>query len=132
MKIVPGTPQENGVSERMTMTIMECAKSMRLHAWFPLQFWGNVVDIVVLLINKGPSSALDGGILEETWTSKKVNYSFLRSFGYEAFIHIDKENKTKLDAKYNKCTFIGYVVGFDYHLWDYEGYKIIRIRDVIQ
>jgi transposase InsO family protein len=25
---VPGTPQENGVSERMNMTIMECARSM--------------------------------------------------------------------------------------------------------
>jgi hypothetical protein len=37
-KTVPGTPQENGVSERMNMTIMEHARSMRLHAGFPLQF----------------------------------------------------------------------------------------------
>jgi transposase InsO family protein len=46
-KTVPRTPQENGVSERMNMTIMERARSMRLHAGLPLQFWADVVDIVV-------------------------------------------------------------------------------------
>jgi transposase InsO family protein len=70
-KTVPGTPQENGVSERMNRTIMEHARSMRLHAGFPLQFWVEVVDIVVYLINRGPSSSLDGGIPEEAWTGKK-------------------------------------------------------------
>ena len=62
---------------------MERARSMRLHAGFPLQFWSNVVDTVVYLINKGPSSDLDGGIQEEEWTSKKLSYSFLSTFGYE-------------------------------------------------
>ena len=38
MKTVPRTPQENGVLERMNMTIMEHARSMRLHVGFPLQF----------------------------------------------------------------------------------------------
>jgi transposase InsO family protein len=37
-KTVSGTPQENGVTERMNRTIMECARSMRLHVDFPLQF----------------------------------------------------------------------------------------------
>jgi hypothetical protein len=34
---------------------------------------------------------LDGGILEEVWTGKKVNYSHLKIFGCEAFVHIPKE-----------------------------------------
>jgi transposase InsO family protein len=37
-KTIPGTPHENGVSERMNRTIMECGRSMRLHADFPLHF----------------------------------------------------------------------------------------------
>ena len=73
-KTVPGTPQENGVSERMNRTIMECARCMRLHVGLPLQFWADAVDTVVYLINKGPSSSLDGDILEEAWIGKKVNY----------------------------------------------------------
>ena len=67
---------------------------------------------------------MDGGILEEAWIDKKVNYSFLRTFGCESFVHIDKENKTKLKAKSKKCTFIGYGVNdFGYCLWDYENKK---------
>jgi hypothetical protein len=67
-KTVPRTPQENCVSERMNRTIMERAKSMRLHVGFPLQLWENVVDTIVYLINRGPSSSLDGRIPEEEWT----------------------------------------------------------------
>jgi hypothetical protein len=74
----------------MNRKIMEHARSMKLHVGFPLQFWEDVVDIVVYLINKGPSRSLDGRIPEEAWTSKKVNYSFLKTFGCESFVHIDK------------------------------------------
>jgi hypothetical protein len=75
---------------------------------------------------------LDGRILEEAWTGKKVNYYFLKTFGCEAFVHIDKENRTKIEEKSKKCTFIGYSVNdFGYRLWDYENKKIIRSRDVI-
>ena len=69
-KTVPGTPQENGVSERMNIMIMERARCMRLHAGLPLQFWADAVNIAVYLINRGPSRALDGGILEEEWIGK--------------------------------------------------------------
>jgi hypothetical protein len=124
--------KKNGVSERMNRTIMECARSMRLHAGLPLQFWADAIDIVVYLINRGPSSSLDGRIPKEEWTGKKVNYSFLKTFGCEAFVHIDKENRTKLEEKSKKCTFIGYGDNdFGYRLWDYKNNKIIRSRDVI-
>ena len=35
-KIVPRTPQENGVAERMNKTIMEHSRSMRLHVGLPI------------------------------------------------------------------------------------------------
>ena len=116
----------------MNRTIMEHARCMRLHAGFPLQFWADVVDTVVYLINRGPSISLDGGIPEEAWTGKKVNYSFLNTFGCKAFFHINKEDRTKLEAKSKKCTFIGYGANdFGYRFYDYENHKIIRSRDVI-
>ena len=55
---------------------MERARCMRLHAGLPLQFWANAVNTAVYLINRGPSSALDGGIPEEAWTGKQVKYHF--------------------------------------------------------
>ena len=54
----------------MNRTIMEHGRCMRLHARFPLQFWADVVNTTVYLINRGPSSALDGGIPEEAWTGE--------------------------------------------------------------
>jgi hypothetical protein len=60
---------------------------------------------------------------------KKVNYSFLKTFGCEAFVHIDKENRTKLEEKYKKCTFIGYGVNdFGYRLWDYKNHKSLGLE----
>jgi hypothetical protein len=119
------------VSERMNKTIMGRARSMRFHTGFPLQFWVDV-NIVVYLINKGPSISLNGGIPKDSWVGKKLNYSFLKTFGCEEFFHIDKENRTKLEEKSKKCSFIGYSVNdFGYFLWDCENQKIIRNRDDI-
>ena len=58
---------------------MESAGCMRLHVGLPLQFWADVVDNAIYLINRGPSSSLDGGIPEEACIGKMVNYSFLNT-----------------------------------------------------
>ena len=72
------------------------------------------------------------GILEESWTDKKVSYSFLKTFGCESFAHIDSENRTKLEVKSKKCVFVGYDINeFRYRLWDFENHKIVRSRDAI-
>jgi hypothetical protein len=72
---------------------------------------------------------LDGRILEEECTGKKVNYSFLKTFGCESFVHFDKENRTKLEEKSKKCTFTGYDVNdFGYRLWDYKNKKSLGVE----
>ena len=72
------------------------------------------------------------GILEEAWTSKKVSYSFLKTFDCEAFAHIDSKTRTKLEAMSKKCVFVGYGINeFGYRLWDFEIHKFLRSMDVI-
>ena len=83
-------------------------------------------------MNRAPSTPLGYGILEEAWNGKKVSYSFLKTFGCEAFSHIDSQNRTNLEAKSKKCVFVGYGINeFGYRLWDFENHKIIRSRNVI-
>ena len=64
IKKFPRTPQKNGVVERMNMTIMERARSMRLHVGFHLHMWVEAINTAVYLINRGPSSPLGCVILE--------------------------------------------------------------------
>lgn len=74
----------------MNKIILERERSMRIHASLPLFILANMVDMAMYLINKSPSTTLDGGIPKEAWTGKRVNYYFLRVFGYESYTHIDK------------------------------------------
>ena len=109
----------------MNMTIMECARNMRLHVGLPLHMWVEAINIVVYLINRGPSTPLGCCILEELWTDKNVIYSFLKTFSCEAFAHIDSKNRTKLEAKSKKCIFFGYGINeFGYRLWNFKNHKI--------
>ncbi|KAL2226511.1 UNVERIFIED_CONTAM: Retrovirus-related Pol polyprotein from transposon TNT 1-94 [Sesamum indicum] len=97
-KTIPGTPQQNGVVERMNRTLNE-------HA----------VNTAAFLINRGPSVPLNNRIPEEVWSGYILN-----------------DDRTKLDAKSIKCTFIGYGTDeFGYRFWDDQNRKIIRSRNVI-
>ncbi|KAE8685157.1 Expansin-A8 [Hibiscus syriacus] len=131
-KTVPITPQQNGVAERMNRTLNERARSMRIHAGLPKFLWAEAINTAAYLINRGPSVPLDGGIPEEAWSKKEINLSYLRVFGCISYVHIDSAERSKLDAKSNKCVFVGYGGDeFGYRFWDYENRKIIRSRDVI-
>ncbi|KAE8715229.1 hypothetical protein F3Y22_tig00110186pilonHSYRG00194 [Hibiscus syriacus] len=129
---VPITPQQNGVVERMNRTMNERARSMRIHAGLPKFLWAEAINTAAYLINRGPSVPLDGGIPEEAWSKKEINLSHLRVFGCISYVHINSAERSKLDAKSNKCVFVGYGGDeFGYRFWDYENRKIIRSRDVI-
>ena len=83
-------------------------------------------------INRSPSVTLDFDISKKVWTGKDVSYSHLKVFGCKAFMHIPKEQRTKLDDKATPCIFIGYGdEEFDYRLWDSEKQKLVRSRDVV-
>jgi len=111
---------------------MEKVQSMLSNSGLEKNFWVEAVWTTCYLINRSPTTTLDGGIHEEVWTGKNLNYSHLKIFGCEAFVHIPKENRTKLDDKSMKCIFLGYAdEDFGYFLWGPVKYKIIRSRDVI-
>ena len=131
-RTVPGTPQHNGIAERMNRTLTERARSLRVQSGLPKQFWAETVNTAAYLINRGPSVPLEHKIPEEVWRGKEIKLSHLRVFGCVAYVLISDQGRNKLDPKSKKCTFIGYGEDeFGYHLWDDENKKMIRSRDVI-
>ena len=83
------------------------------------------------LINFSPSVPLKGDVPKTVWTGKDVSYDNLRVFGCKAFVHIPKDERSKLDVKAKPCIFLGYGhEEFRYRLWDPLSRKMVRSRDV--
>ena len=107
-KTILGTPQQNGVVERMNRTLTERAKSMRLHVGIPKTFWADAVSTIAYLINRGPSVPMEFKLPKEVWSSKDVKFSHLKVFCCVSYVHIDSDALSKLDGKLKICFFIGY------------------------
>jgi hypothetical protein len=57
------------------------------------------VGTACYLVNRSPSSTLDDKTPHEVWTGKKPSLKHLRVFGCDAYVHVPKENRSKLDKK---------------------------------
>jgi hypothetical protein len=131
-KTILGTPQQNGVAERMNRTLNEHARSMRLHVGLPKTFRIDVVSTAVYLINRGSSIPMSHRLLEEVWSGKEVNFSHLKIFDCMLYVFINRDARNKLDAKSKKRYFISYGdEAFSYRFWDDQNLKIIISRNVI-
>jgi hypothetical protein len=116
----------------MNKTLMEKARCMLSGVGLGKEFWAEAVGIACYLVNISPSSALDDKTPQEVWTGKKPSLTHLKVFGCEAYVHVPKENKSKLDKKAEKCIFIGYKDGLKgYKLWNPETKKVVYSRDVV-
>jgi hypothetical protein len=83
----------------------------------------------MLLVNRSPSSTLVEKTPHEAWTGKKPSLEHLRVFGCDAYVHVPKENRSKLDNKVEKCIFIGYKDGIKgYKLWNPVTKNLFTVR----
>eukprot|EP00253_Pinus_taeda_P016346 PITA_16346 len=116
----------------MNKTLMERARSMLSGAGLGQEFWAEAVDTACYLVNRSPSSALEDKTPQEVWTGKKPSLSHLSVFGCDAYVHVPKEKRTKLDSKSEKCIFIGYKDGLKcYKLWNLVTRKVVDNRDMV-
>jgi hypothetical protein len=71
------------------------------------------------LVNRSPASMLDENNPHKVWSCKKPSLKHIRVFGCDAYVHIPKENKSKLDKKVEKCIIIRYKDGLKcYKIWN--------------
>jgi hypothetical protein len=101
------------------MMLMEKERCMLSGVVLGKEFWAEVVGTACYLVNRSPSSTLDDKTPQEVWTGKKPSLTHLKVFGYDAYVHVPKENMSKLYKKNEKCIFIGYKYGLKgYKLWN--------------
>jgi len=130
-KSPPYTSEHNGVAERANRTLMECARSMLHGAHLSYFYWGEAITTAAYLRNRSPSKALKNVTAFEVWTGQKPSLNHLKVFGCKAYVHIPKEQRTKLEVKAVKCIFVGYSMESKaYRLYDPSKGRIIISRDV--
>jgi hypothetical protein len=111
---------------------MEKARCMLSGARIGQEFWAEAVGTACYLVNRSPSSVLNDKTPQEVWTGKEPSLTHLKVFSCDAYVHVPKENRSKLDKKAEKCIFIGYKDGLKgYKLWNPETKKIVYSRDVV-
>ena len=124
---MPYSPQQNGTSERMNITLMDKVRTKFAETYLPKELWGEAIRCSVYELNRSPTSANDGIPLATRWYGKN-NLSNLRVFGSRAWmVKLPKHNK--LDSHAEPFVMVGYYGG-GYQLWDSKENKITCSRDI--
>ncbi|GJW82025.1 putative RNA-directed DNA polymerase [Tanacetum coccineum] len=101
------TPQQNRIAERKRRHLLNVARSLLYQSGLPLSKWTECVLTFAYLINRLPSSVLNGKSPFELVYGFKPKLSHLRSFGYLCFSSI-LNSFDKFSPKSEKCVLIGY------------------------
>ena len=111
---------------------MERVRSLLSQSKLPKTFWGEALLIVVHVLNLSLCIPLQSDTPKRVWLGKNISYGHLWVFECKSFMHIPKDERSKLDVKTRQCVFIGY--GQDqlgYRFYDSVQKKLIRSRDAI-
>ena len=129
---VPKTPEQNGVAERMNRPLVETTRSMFADSGLPKRFWAEALSTAVYLHNRSPTTSLQSKTPFEAWFGHKPDVNHLRVFGCDAYAHVPKDERRKIDSKAKKAIFLGYGDGIKgYRLYDTEKQRVFYSRDVI-
>lgn len=108
----PQTPQQNGIAERKNCHILETARALLHGAHVPHHHWTDAVTTAVYLINRMPSKVLEFKTPLQTLSTfvplPTIQMLPPRVFGCVAFVHLHKNQRTKLDPCVVRCLFLGY------------------------
>lgn len=130
-KTMAYTPEQNGRAERLNRTLMEKTRAMMLDSDLPTRFWGEALTTANYLRNVSPTANKEKTPYE-LFYGQKPDVSFLRAYGSEAYCHIPKEKRNKLEKRSEKGILVGYMLNNNgYRIWMEGGYNIWHSRDVI-
>jgi hypothetical protein len=102
------TPHQNGLAERRNRSILEKTRSMMLDAGVPNYLWAEAAKTAVYLLNRSPTKANLGATPEERFTKQRPDLRHLRTFGCLTHLHIQKNQRNKLEARSERGVLVGY------------------------
>lgn len=129
--IVPRTPQQNGVAERMNRTLIEMARCMLLGCELSSGFWAEAIDTACYIRNRCPTSSLGDNIPYVKWVGKPLKIHYLRKFGAKVHILDKNPQQDKFAARAIEGVFVGYPkTNKGFRVWVPENRKFVISRDI--
>lgn len=113
------TLQQKDVTQRRNRYLVEMARSMLLDAKMGYQYWTEAAT-ENFLQNVLPTRVKTVTPYESVF-GDKPDLSELHIFGAKAYVHIPKEQRTKLKPKAKKMTLVGYSL-------QHKGYRMLDLE----
>jgi len=130
---VPDTPQQNGVSERLSRALVLMARTMMRHKDVDQDLWAKAIKTAVYIKNHVTSRAFPVGKTPfELWTGNKPNVSHMLVFGLTCWVVL---HKSHIDGKFGdkaaKGVFLGYLDGSKAYKVVFDDGKVVKARSVV-
>jgi len=93
------TSEQNGFIERSNRTIVEATRSMLHSRCLPLSLWAKAANTAVFVWNRTVNKQNLDTTPFELMFRHVPDVSYFRAFGSDAYLHIPKKHRSKLDAK---------------------------------
>jgi transposase InsO family protein len=96
----PHTHQHNGVAERFNRTLISRVRSVLIDTGLPLLLWDEISSTVNYIPNLSPTAAVPHYLSPlHLWHGIVRSLTHLRVIGCSAFVHIERGNRSKLQAR---------------------------------
>ncbi|KAJ9563367.1 hypothetical protein OSB04_008527 [Centaurea solstitialis] len=120
----------NGVVERKHRHLLNVARALMFQSGLPLKMWHECILTATYLINRTPSSVLNGKCPYEMIYGFFPVLDHLRNFGCLSFAMIPNVSD-KFSSRSEKCVFLGYCNSKKgYRLYSLDTKQIVISRDV--
>jgi transposase InsO family protein len=94
----PYSPQSNGVIERKNRTLTDLVNTMLETSGLSKEWWGEAILTACHVLNKVPTKNKEITPFEER-EKRKLNISYIRTWGCLAKVNVPINKKRKLDRK---------------------------------
>jgi transposase InsO family protein len=98
----PYSPQSNGIAERKNRTLTDLVNAMLDTAGLSNEWWGEAILTACHVLNRVPTKNKEVTPFEE-WEKRRLNLSYLRTWGCLEKVNVPINKKRKLGPKTVDC-----------------------------
>nr|GEV24001.1 hypothetical protein [Tanacetum cinerariifolium] len=118
---VPRTPQQNGIAERKSMTLIEAARTMPVDSLLPIPFWAETVNTACYVQNRVLVTKSHSKTPYELLHGRTPSIGFMRPFGCPMTILNTLDPLGKFKGKVDEGFLVGYSINS-------KAFRVFNIR----